>query len=205
MKVSSLSTSAAQIRDNNVAQSDIVETKPALKEWKLRPVSLEGKKIKGRRIPQQWIMINGTGRTATASPAGHPAHAERASQGPVCQRWVLKAPWKKDYGCLCWPSGPLPAAQVCKLLKAAELRLSRQSFFTQFTLRTRWQGWALFKGKPPLLHPPPPHLRPWNVLGSLPDAKSYQELICIYKSSQYYLDRHNKHTRNYTLVSRDHF
>lgn len=43
MKVSSLSTSVAQIRDNNVAQSDIVETKPALNEWKLRPVSLEGK------------------------------------------------------------------------------------------------------------------------------------------------------------------
>lgn len=32
MKVSSLSTSVAQIRDNDVAQSDIVETKPALKE-----------------------------------------------------------------------------------------------------------------------------------------------------------------------------
>lgn len=49
-------------------------------------------KIKGRRIPQQWIMINGTGRTATAPPSGFPAHAEKASRGPLCQRdecWKL--------------------------------------------------------------------------------------------------------------------
>lgn len=112
-------------------------------------------KFKRRRIPQQWIMINGTGRTTTAPPAGGHAGTETSSQRPRCQRWVLKASWKKDYGCLFWPSGPLPAPQVCKLLKAAEPRLSPESFFTQSTL-TRWQDWVLFKGKPPLRQPPPP-------------------------------------------------
>lgn len=123
-------------------------------------------KIKGRRIPQQWIMINGTGRTATAPPAGCPEHREterergrereRESGATVPKRWVLKAPWKKDYGCLCWPSGSLPAAQVCKLLKAAELQLSPESFFTPFTLRTRWQILSFVQGETPSASSPQP-------------------------------------------------
>ena len=76
---------------------------------------------------------------------------ESESVADVPERWVLKAPWKKDYGCLCWPSGPLPAAQVCKLLKAAELRVRSWIFFTLFTLHPRLDGWLCFvQGENPL-------------------------------------------------------
>lgn len=82
---------------------------------------------------------------------------ESESVADVPERWVLKAPWKKDYGCLCWPSGPLPAAQVCKLLKAAELRVRSWIFFSLFTLHPRLDGWLCFvQGENPLRFLPPP-------------------------------------------------
>lgn len=161
-------------------------------------------KIKGRRIPQQWIMINSTGRTATVPPAG----CTESESGPtVPKRWVLKAPWKKDYGCLCWPSGSLPAAQVCKLLKAAELRLNPESFFTQFTLRTRWQGWALSRGNPLCFVPlPPPYAHSPSLKCDLYLMQSHIKSLSVFKSpvSITLIDITNTLTY-YILVSRDNF
>ena len=82
---------------------------------------------------------------------------EGGSSGQCAIEMSAESSLEKGLGLFTWPSGPLPTAQVCKLLKATVLGVGHESFHSIYSQprRCRWGLFCSKEKKRPLYHQNP--------------------------------------------------